>query len=636
MAQYELNLRDYLRIFKKRKFLVILSIIVFTLLGSWYSSRQTPIYEAFTTVKIDERKTLAGLLTEWIAYNPADVLESQAEIIRGYPVMRQVALSLGMIAETTAEDKVQGVIARLTSQVDTAQVGHTNIIKITVTSQDPHEAMVLANAVASAYVEANLLEKNKQVRTVRTFIENQLSSLQARMGEIEDKLKAFSEKNERVRIIAPIQEKLIDLEFQLATLLQKYTEKHPKVIQLKQQIESMRGQIQGVSGEDLEYARLQREAEVDRKLYAMLKEKLEQARITEAEKVSDVSILDPAGLPTQPINAQGTLGLFLGIIMGVVLGAVLAFTMEMLDTSLGTIEDVEATTGLPVLGVIPSVEPKDKGKQDFLNKVIHNIFFHKLRGEESYVRLLSHYKPTSPIAESFRNIRTNLKVSAQRKTFLFTSSNPEEGKTVIVVNLGLVIAQENKMTLLVGSDLRRPAIARSFGINNEPGLSEILQGAASLTDCMRNVSDILLGNFDVEDTQSASGLKNIWVLPSGAFPSNASELLASKELASLIAALRQDFDCILFDSPPVLPVTDAAILAPLVDTVVLCYEVGRTSRNALQRAKMQLEAVNANIAGIILNHTKSETEPLDPYPYYYRYKHKYYREPAKEKERKSA
>jgi tyrosine-protein kinase Etk/Wzc len=423
---------------------------------------------------------------------------------------------------------------------------------------------------------------------------------------------------------------LIDLEFELAALRQKYTDKHPQIIRRKEQIENLKKQLGGFSGQDLEYARLQRETEVNKKLYSTLKQQLEQARISEAEEVPDVSIVDPAALPSRPVNVQGAFGIILGLIMGLVVGGVLAFSMEMLDTSLGTIEEVEANTGLPVLGVIPSIERKDTKPETFLDKVIGSIFPQRREAEESYVRLLSHHRPTSPIAESFRNIRTNLKISAQRKTFLITSSNPEEGKTVIVINLGLVIAQENRRTLLVSSDLRRPAIAKSFGVEKEPGLSEILQGSASLDECTRNISDIILGDFDVEDTLTQSGLRNIWVLPAGSFPSNASELLSSRELSSLVAQLRDEFDCIIFDSPPILPVTDASLLAPLVDSVILCYEIGSTSRNALLRAKTQLEAVKANIGGIILNHTRPETEPLDPYPYYYRYKHRYYRHQEQE------
>ena len=633
--QYELNLRDYLRIFRKRKLIIFSSVLIFSFVGIWYMSNQEPIYEAYTTVKIEERRTVTGLLTEWIAYNPADVLESQTKIIKGFPIIQTVAFELGVISEDASEAKIHQAVRAINSKVETEQIGNTNILKITAISGDPVEVVVLANTIAKVYVEHNLLDKNKQARTVREFIQNQLSELDGRMRNSEEKLKIFSDQIKNIKVAGPIQRKLTDLEFELASFSQKYTEKHPRVIQLKEEIISLQRQVKGLSGEDIEYARLQREVEVDRKLYAILKERLEQARITEAEKVGDVSIIDPAIMPQGPINPAGNLGIILGSFLGLILGAILSFVMETADTSIGTVEDVEAATQLPMLGVIPSVREELRGKKTLFSGVRH-IFASKdmSEEEENYVRLLVHHKPTSPIAEAFRNIRTNLKISPTNKTFLVTSSNPKEGKTTIVTNLSLAVAQESLKVLIVSSDLRRAQIARSFGIEREPGLSEILQGTIPLEKGIRNITDVMLGGIDIDVTLGSSGLRNIWIIPAGAYPPNAAELLASRDLGLITNKLKNDFDCIIFDSPPVLPVTDAAIIAPLVDGTIICYEIGKTSRSALLRTKSQLESVNANITGIILNHTKPETEPLDPYPYYYRYKNRYYRENLAQQEAK--
>jgi len=622
MAEYELNLRDYIRIFRKRKLLIFLSFLIFTFLGYYYSTHQAPIYQAVTTVKIEERKTIAGMLTEWITYSPGDIMQTQAKIIRGYPIMKKVALRLGLINEEAKIPEVNKVVEKLRSKIETERVGNTNIIRIIASSPDPEKAVVLANTVAQVYVEENLLEKNKQARTVRQFIEEQLSSLSRRLREAEDKVREYQEKVENIEVAEPIQKKLVDLEFQLASLLQKYTEKHPKVLQVKEQIKQLKFQIKGLSKEALEYARLKREVEVNKKLYALLKEKLEQARITEAEKVGDVSIVDPAVMPSSPINPKSNLGILVGAFMGLIIGGVLSFVMETLDTSIGRIEDVESITKLPVLGVVPSIEPEVK------RKGILAKFFppEKSEEEERFLRLLVHYKPASPVAEAFRNIRTNLKISEVRKLFLITSAQPQEGKTTILTNLALATAQEGLRTLLVGSDLRRPALAKTFGVPKEPGLSEVLSGTVDLASALKNVTDIILGEMEIEEVLKPSGLGNISILPAGTLPSNPAELLASKSLSSLIEEVRREFDVVFFDSPPVLPVTDASLLAPFLDGVILCYEIGRTARDALLRSKIQLDSVGANIIGTILNHTKPQTEPLEPYPYYYRYKHKYYKQ----------
>jgi capsular exopolysaccharide synthesis family protein len=163
-------------------------------------------------------------------------------------------------------------------------------------------------------------------------------------------------------------------------------------------------------------------------------------------------------------------------------------------------------------------------------------------------------------------------------------------------------------------------------------LTEIITGTASLDDALKNISDCLLGHMDIDEVLKNPGLGYLYLLPSGALPFNPTEILGAKEFDILIAQLRERFDVILFDAPPILPVADASILAPKMDATLLCYEIGRTSRHALIRAKAQLESTKANILGVILNHTNPETEFAEVYPYYYKYK--YYTQEKKEDKKK--
>ncbi|MGD9015126.1 MAG: GNVR domain-containing protein [Candidatus Omnitrophota bacterium] len=638
MPQYELNLRDYLRIFSKRKVIIVATFLLVTIGSTFYLSRQPVFYKASTTVKIEERKTIAGLLTEWIAYTPADIMESQAKIIRGYPILEKVALRLGMINQDSSKSEANRVVSSLQGKIETETITRTNIIRITATTDTARAAMVLANAVAEVYVQENLLEKTKQARHARQFIEEQLFSLESRLQQTEELLKEFSDEVKNIRLAPAIEQKLIDLEFELSELLQKYTEKHPRIMQIREQIKDMEMQIQGFSGQELEYARLIREVEVNKKLYAMLKEKLEEARISEAEKVSDISIVDPAVLPGAPFSPNRNIGIVIGGMMGLVLGVALAFVRETMDTSIGTIEDVESVVKLPVLGVVPSIEQEFQEERGFFSRVSNKILptRKKSEAEEKTVRLITHFRPKSPAAESFRNIRTNLKLDSSKKTVLVTSSSPREGKTTIMTNLGLVMAQTGAKTLLVSSDLRRPALAKTFGIKREPGITEVLAGTISLKQALRNVADVILGDMQLEEIiGKPTGIDNIWIFPSGELPFNPTELLETREFAGLIEELKQRFDFILFDSPPVLPVTDASLLAPKLDYAVIVYEIGRTSRDALLRAKLQLESVGGKISGIVLNHTQPQTEAISTYPYYYHYKYRYYgSDEAKDRQRK--
>jgi tyrosine-protein kinase Etk/Wzc len=283
------------------------------------------------------------------------------------------------------------------------------------------------------------------------------------------------------------------------------------------------------------------------------------------------------------------------------------------------------------LGVIPSIPSGLGEEKSAFAKFKRKVFpVRKSEAEEAYIRLIVHHKPKSPMAEAYRNLRTNLKLSPTQKTFLITSAGPREGKTTILTNLGLSVAQKGVKTLLVSSDLRRPALAKTFGIKREPGLNEVITGTVKLEEALRSVSDIMLGDMQLDDIMKVPGIENIWILPSGHLPFNPAEVLESKELSKLIEDLKRRFDVIFFDSPPILPITDAGLLAPKVDSVVICYEIGRTARAALLRAKIQLESLGAKISGVVLNHITPQTEAMAPYPYYYRYKYRYY-----EKEDKS-
>lgn len=677
MPQYELNLRDYLRIFRKRKGIIVFTFAVVTLGSLVLTPKVAPSFKASATIKIEERKTIAGLLTEWIVYNPGDVMESESKFITSFPVLLKVSVVMQMVpvewfsdrrmaglpeAGSGEErdpmgafgslqgsafkperlqrisdvverlqnkailpervDEVNRIISVIQAKLETTRVAQTNMIRISATADTPQAAADLANIVSEVYILENLNEKNKQSRHARQFIEEQLAMLEQKLKDTEHKLKNFDDGSSQVRLAGPIEEKLVELDFKLAELLQKYTEKHPQVIQLRDQIEGLESQVHGFSDKQLEYTGLAREVEVNRKLYSMLKEKLEEARITEQQKVSDVAIVDPAVAPAAPVAAGSRIKVIMGAFMGLILGVAFAFIIETFDTSIGTIEDVENVIKLPVLGIVPPIEEElPSGKNIFL-KIKHRFVPRiKSEAEERIVHLFAHYSPQSPITESFRNIHTNLKLSSERKTILVTSSGPREGKSSVVCNLGLVMAQIGLKTILLSTDLRRPILCKVFGVEREPGLHEVVMGTATLESALRNITDLFLGNMGFEVIRKTPGIENIWILPSGHLPHNPVEIIDSRAFLDLLEKLKARFDVIILDSPPVLPVTDASMLAPKVDGVVMVYEIGRTGREGLMRSKIQLEAVNAKVLGVILNHTQAQTEQISPYPYYRKYKY---------------
>src|SRR5439155_274908 len=231
--------------------------------------------------------------------------------------------------------------------------------------------------------------------------------------------------------------------------------------------------------------------------------------------------------------------------------------------------------------------------------------------------------PKSPVAEAYRTLRTNVQFARMEragKVLVVTSPTLQEGKTTTIVNLALTLAQSGQRTLLVGGNLRRPSIHRFFGIEREPGLSDILVGSTAWRDCVRTVADVLMGRFEMEDIMAAPGLDNLHIIEAGPIPANPSELLSTPAMTAFLRAVRDEYDIVLIDTPPVLPVTDSAIVAAQADGVILVYQAGKVGRLVLRRAKIHIENVGGKVWGVVLNDVKTE---IAGYAYTHYYTHYY-------------
>lgn len=214
--------------------------------------------------------------------------------------------------------------------------------------------------------------------------------------------------------------------------------------------------------------------------------------------------------------------------------------------------------------------------------------------EERRLKLITLDYPKSPIAESFRTLRTNIQfasIDKPVKTIMVTSTGQSEGKSTIIANLAIVMAQTDNRVLLVDTDLRKPTVHHTFQLPNRQGLSKMLVEG-------NNVEDIIQKNI----------VPNLDVLTSGPIPPNPSELLGSKKMSSLIQELKQRYDYILFDAPPVLVVTDAQILSNKMDGILLVANSGKTEKEMAIKSKMLLENVKANILGVVLNNVEEKND----------------------------
>jgi len=657
MPRIEMNLGDYLRVVRKRKRIIILSFILVIISTIYYTNKQSPLYSTSSKVKIEQRKSVAEILTELVTWAPGDEMASQANLINSYQMMEKVAERLNLADSSMEPEERMATIKGLQSQVQTEQVATTNIVAITAFSSDPQKAMVLANTVASVYVDTHFENKKKEASNVRKFVKEQLDNYLAELQKSEMALQQFRQENPLVverEISAPplqtdplvtsLQEEIVKSELELISLKSKYTDEHPEVIALRQRLEinkkdlsstlsQLADQQKEYSGKEIKLVQLKRDVTTAQDIYSMFKKRYEEARILEAEKVQDVTIIEPALLPSSPIEPNIRFNILIGIFSGLLIGFIMAFVTESLDTSIGRIDDIEALIKVPVLGIIPYTA-LERGKKHFFRRKLKKR--DQISEKEQFQkRLVALFEPTSIAAEAYKSLRTNIDLSGIKKignSIVITSAAPEEGKTQTLCNLAIAMAQAGQKVVIVESDFRKPMIYKLFGIKRSPGLTEVLIGNLSWQKAVNTATDMLLGGLEFERILSTHGIENLHIIACGEHTSNPAELLNFPEMGELIKELKQNFDVVLLDSPPTLPVTDSAILGTKADGVILVYQAGKTSRHALVRAKIQLENVKAKILGIVINNLKAEfIEDVTPYQRYRYYG--YYGEKAKKKEK---
>jgi tyrosine-protein kinase Etk/Wzc len=342
----------------------------------------------------------------------------------------------------------------------------------------------------------------------------------------------------------------------------------------------------------LNLARFQREAEVNNSIFMMLRSKYEESRISEAGQIGSIRIVDYAEPPKEPIRPDRVRNLLSGILCGLGLGVGILLFREYLDRSVKTIEDIERL-GFPVLGSIPVIASRQVGRRSGGTS-------RKMNQIES--RLVTHFQPNSPVSESYRTLRTNIQysnVDKPLKTVLVTSPGPGEGKSTSVANLAITFAQMGAKVLLVDTDLRRPVLNGLSGFKRNEGLTNVLVRAVPLSDAVRRTR-----------------IRNLYVLTSGTIPKNPSEFLASKVMRGLLKEVSSRFDIVLLDSPPVIAVTDSAVLSSCIDGVIIVVRSEQTDRDALLRAVTLLKNVNAKLLGMLLNHLDIRHQYGSYYKYY--------------------
>jgi capsular exopolysaccharide synthesis family protein len=569
---------------------------------------------------------------------------------------------------------IEALTGMISGGISVAPEKDTRIVTISYTSSNPVLTSLVANSVAKAYIEQILemrmtstrytmdwmKEKSDEERkrlaqseqilqdyikandivTMEnrvavipkklTELSSQLLKAESRVNELEalySKIQNINDLNEAEKIppltheptLQALRRQVLDAEQNIVELSKKYGEKHPVMIRANEELESLmekkkleitriidalrneydlakaneantrrflmetKEETLNLNEKLIQYETLRKESETNRQLYDVLVKKMKEQSLTEHVKTVDVWILESAREPRAPIKPNIPQNVLMGFLFSLFLSIGSTFIIEHFDNTIRTPEDAEERLGVPIIGMVP--------------------FFSE--GGLPFEGIVTE-RPKSTYAEMYKHIRTSLMLSSAEKppkSILITSVLPKEGKTATSINLSLALSQSENSVLLVDTDLRKPTIHKVFNLDNRTGLSSYLAGAAELE--IKSLADRNIGNLNV--------------ITAGPVPPNPSELLGSRKLISLMEELKSKYDIIIFDSTPLLVVTDALILSKHVDGTVLVLRSNKTTYELARKGLKSMRDLDSNILGIMVNAIDVKKHSYYSYNYYHYY-----------------
>jgi capsular exopolysaccharide synthesis family protein len=583
------------------------------------------------------------------------------------------------LPETPEQSRViDAFLGRLT----VSEVGQSRLAEVKFRSVEPKAAAAIVNALAQAYIQQNrdfkakaaeedaswlaeqLEEHRKQVEKSQAALQRYReqspqssgegeSLIQRRLDELNGALiRARTERIQKEALynqVKPFQQdlealdsmpvirsnpdvqrlrgELSNLQQQDLQLQQNLGERHPERLKLRAAIQEARGALAAemsavaesirkelvaaqaqeesllravesqrreafrAMGNVTEYAALERAARADEQIFETLLQRTKETGVTESLTASNIRIVDTASVPGVPVSPNHRRDLLIALLGGAFAAIGAAFFMDYMDKTIKSPNEIKTALGLPCLGLVPVAKHGSGHDSPLIHNGVPPIF-----------------------REAFRGVRTNvLFTSADEKvkTILVTSTGPNEGKTVVASNLAISLAQTKQRVVLIDADMRRPRVHQVFGVSQEPGLVEVVDGRAK-------PSRVIL----------QSDIPDLWILPSGAIPANPAELLSSSQFKQFIEVLGQSFDWVIIDSPPVMAVTDAALVANVVAGVLFVLGAEQATSPMALNALDQLEAARARFVGAVLNKVNLKGDSFFYGDYYQRSYTNYYSKTA--------
>lgn len=506
-------------------------------------------------------------VSDWLS---TQLDELKLQVQREQQQMMDLERKMGVMGYDSSHNEVQTSLEELLNAEGTAKVARINAESRyrMVAGMDPN-TLDDSIEMTPGTMPGQLNALRGQLAAARATYAQLTAPGELGLGPNHPKVKALQDEiNELNKSIAAEQNRL-EIQAKETYLAAKAAED-----KIEQELDAKKAEAYKQGDDLVQFTVLQREYEQDRTLYEGLEQRLETAKVESGLGATEVDTVDKALPPVNPtlrspvtIIATNTIFFLLGAV-------VIAFILESLDTSLHNIQEIEAVMEMPSLAIIPKAKRSNVDQAAAMSTAQRNI------------NVLT--QPKSQFTESFRSLQTSLLLSTAGrppKYILFTSATPSEGKTTVASNLACILSQGDARAILVDADLRRPNIHHRFGISGKLGLTTVLAGTSNLEDVIQQVPEI----------------PNLSILPSGPVPPFPTEMLSSDAMSKLLQRLGELYTYVIIDSPPILSVTDAAILGRVSDAVVLVVRHGKSSRNVMRRARDLMVRSGAPMAGLVLN-----------------------------------
>lgn len=513
----------------------------------------------------------------------------------------------------------EDVIGSLTGRIKTTEKGKgTGVLSLTLEGENPHLIKKIVNVVSQGFLLQNAQRQSVAIEKSIDFLNSELPKIDVKQITAEEELNQFRLANESVDLsmetervleqFVAIDTELHELSFLEVDISQRYTKEHPKYLSLidkqqnlQKQKNSLNNSFKALPKTQQKILRMARDVEVNQQIYLTLLNKVQELNVIKASTVSNIRIIDTAVVGRYPIKPKKSLIVMIITLVGTFLAVALVILREAFHRGVTNQQEFEEA-GLTVYATIPLSQEHQKRQQKIKlrRKVKQNI--RSTQRQE----LLAEINPSDLAIESIRSLRTSLyfaMLEAKNNVVMIAGASPEVGKSFISSNLATVVAQTGQKVLILDGDMRKGYLHRIFDKTHENGLSDLLIGDIEMSQCIQ-----------------ASGIANLDIIVRGKTPHNPSELLMSQGFTQLIAHANQHYDLVIIDTPPILAVTDAAVIGIQAGTVLMLARYDQSALKEIITAVNRFDINGIEVKGIIFNAVEKRASNYGYYQYGYEYK----------------